>query len=200
MTQEAMLRCLEQMVETCLEMKAQLEQERERREKKRDERKEAKERRDKEEPKKAKESSSSTSSTSSSASACAGASACVYAYEEHPTVTDVETHCVLKHIDKAYAQRWLDFIASEGWHFSGGALITRYNFRTSFNAWYRRERQHEREFSTTSSTPSTPAKSWKEREFEAREAEIKRRRDEADRKAREEGLRILDEIKRNGGL
>jgi len=193
-----MLGCLEQMVETCLEMKAQLEQERERREKKRDERKEAKERRDKEEPKKGKE--FTTTITTTGAGACAGASACVYAYGEHPTVTDVETHCVLKHVDKAYAQKWLDFIASEGWHFASGAIVTRSNFRTSFNAWYRRERQHEREFSTISSTPSTPAKSWKEREFEAREAEIKRRRDEADRKAREEGLRILDEIKRNGGL
>jgi len=190
-----MLGCLEQMVETCLEMKAQLEQERERREKKRDERKEAKERRDKEEPKKGKE--FTTTITTTGAGACAGASACVYAYGEHPTVTDVETHCVLKHVDKAYAQKWLDFIASEGWHFASGAIVTRSNFRTSFNAWYRRERQHEREFSTTS---STPAKSWKEREFEAREAEIKQRQEEADRKAREEGLRILDEIKRNGGL
>ena len=188
MTIEAMLGSLEQMVETCLEMKAQLEQERERREKKRDERKEAKERRDTEEPKKSKESSPSSS---------AGAGACVCAYRTRPTITDIETHCVLKHVDKAYARKWLDYIESEGWHFSGGALITRSNFRTSFNAWYRRERRLERR---AAEAASTTAKSWKEREFEAREAEIKHRREEADRKAREEGLRILGEMKRNGGL
>ena len=191
MTIEAMLGCLERMIETCLEMKAQLEQERERREKKRDERKEAKERRDKEEPKKGKELTTTTTTN-------AGARTCVYAYEEHPTIADVETHCVLKHVDKAYAQKWLDFIASEGWHFASGALVTRYNFRPSFNAWYKRELAQQRVADATT-TPYT-TKSWKEREFETREAEIKRRREEADRKAREEGLRILDEIKRNGGL